>query len=110
MTVSEDKIRQAFAYVKGDIIALQREIAQLRKDLHTKRTAKVPQPVVKKVLKKVAKKSSSLKKKEIFIASKLGKKFFSPDSISAQKIKKENQIVFKTRDAALKAGYKPARA
>ena len=108
MAVSENKIRQAFVHVKGDIVALQREIAQLRKELQAKRTTKVAKPVVKKVAKKVSKKSSP-KKKEIFIASKSGKKFFAPDSISAQRIKKENQIVFKSRDAALKAGYKPAR-
>jgi small subunit ribosomal protein S1 len=56
--------------------------------------------------KKEAKKTSAKNSKEVFVASKTGKKFYAADSAQGKKIKEENRVYFKDEKEAEAAGYK----
>ncbi|MFT4326216.1 MAG: hypothetical protein ACMXYK_01815 [Candidatus Woesearchaeota archaeon] len=102
----EQNTIRAFRKVKEDIIALQREIIAISREqekiLKMLSVKKAPVATKKTVTKKKT-------EKEVFVASKNGTKYFVPGSLGAQRINKENQIVFKSKEEALKAGYKPAK-
>lgn len=52
---------------------------------------------------------TSPKKVQYYIASKKGSTFFPNDSVQAKNIKPENRVIFKSKKAMLRRGYKPSK-
>ncbi|MGM5483451.1 MAG: hypothetical protein ACQER9_00875 [Nanobdellota archaeon] len=103
--LSEMKIRKAFIKVKKELESVRDELNNIKKE-HEE---------LKKSLsgkKTTAKKTASKKapsKKDYFVSSKNGTKFHKTSCALAQNIKKDSQVVFKSRNDALTKGYKPCK-
>jgi hypothetical protein len=104
----EKNISESFRRARSDIVKLQEQVLQLartqaqlseeisrinsKKEIRSVRIVKTP--VVKS-------------KAKHFIASKTGKKFHITECIFTKNIKPKSRIVFKSKNTALNAGYKP---
>lgn len=106
MNTLERNIVRSFKKAKEDMRNIQDQIFELRKkqdeimEMVLKKKEKVRE--VQKI--KIVRPKTVSKR---FVASKDGKKFHIPECPFAKNIKPKSRIVFKSKKAALNAGYKP---
>ena len=101
---SFDKVRTDVEGVKNELAFAIRRLAKLEAVLNERalqRAIQTAKPA------SISLKTGSKKVKNVFVASKTGKKFHIKDCPFAQNIKPKSQITFKSKDTALNNGYKP---
>lgn len=104
----EKNLSESFRRVRQDIVKLQEQVLQIVKtqaqfeerigNMENKKSIKTVKIVRTPVVKSKAKH---------FIASKTGKKFHISECIFTKNIKPKDKLVFKSKNTALNAGYKP---
>ncbi len=101
----ENNTKVSFELARKDIIRLQKEILSLRKDQEGIIRGIYNLSFVLQNRIKELEKNKSIKKEEIYVSSKVGKKFHIEDCPFAHKIKDSNKLIFDNKLAAISEDF-----
>lgn len=106
--VNERNLVNSFRLAKSDIISIQGELMELKKN-QAEIFLKLEKLIKKRSSNSEEKKKAKKSSKKIYVASKEGKKFHNANCPFAKNIRPKSRIIFKTKNSALNKGYKPCR-
>ncbi|MBT3865742.1 hypothetical protein HOF78_01415 [Candidatus Woesearchaeota archaeon] len=121
MNEVEEKLVRSFRMVREDVIRLQRKILNMeqreaqivrilkRIDVNEHELSEKIRKLNSLFKKPATKKVIKITKKTTFVAPKNGKSFHKTNCPFAKNIKPKNSLKFKTKNAALNAGFKPCQ-
>jgi hypothetical protein len=104
----EKNLSESFRRVRSDIVKLQEQVLQLART-QAQLSEEIERVSNKKEVRSVRIVKAPVVKSRTkhFVASKTGKKFHIPECIFTKNIKPKSRVVFKSKNTALNAGYKP---